>query len=52
MSGREFETARDAGTELQDVPELETESLQDVLADIAGGMRTDCHGFWIPDAPC
>ena len=50
MSGREFETA--GGDILQDVPEIETESLQDVLADIAGGMRTDSLGFWIPDAPC
>ena len=52
MTGREFETETGGGEFLQDVPELETETLQDVLADIAGGMRTDCHGFWIPDPPC
>lgn len=51
---RNFETetdycpAYDAG----EIPELETESLRDVLADIAGGMRTDSRGFWIADPPC
>lgn len=57
MIARDAAAARDTETggdfwAADDMPEIETETLADCLRDIAGGMRTDCHGFWIPDAPC
>ena len=38
--------------EIDSPPELQSENLHDCLQDIAGGMRTDSLGFWIPDSPC
>ena len=51
---RNYETETDycPAYDAAEIPEIETETLSDCLQDIAGGMRTDSRGFWIPDPPC